>query len=211
MKLAFASILLVSCNDYPKSEPMEIDAGVSEEGKMWVTGERQIRYTCPSKDCGVVGKFYFREGVTVIEEKAGWARITKPYDGACKQNKSRYVDVGNSTCSSDNGFVDGKFSEWVELSGLSATRPADPAETATASESLVSQSDDFEKYRKQFVKLSDKLISEGRCSPADFIEMGGWVKAEIEYKNEPVYFTYCGGITAAHKIYINAETSTILP
>ena len=46
------------------------------DARLWVTSERLNRRTCPSESCGVVGQLFFREGVTVHEERDGWARIT---------------------------------------------------------------------------------------------------------------------------------------
>jgi len=40
--------------------------------------------------------------------------------------------------------------------------------------------------------------------------MGGWLKSVNQYRKEPVYFTYCGGITSANKVYMNAETGMVL-
>lgn len=182
----------------------------SDEGKLWVTSEYLDRHSCPKNSCGVVGRLSFREAATPLEERGGWVRITKEYDGACEGGMSRYVDEGNKACTSANGFRDGRFSEWVRKEHLSATRPADPADTATTDESLVAQSDDFARYRRQFATIAAKLISDGRCTKADFEEQGGFVKSVNEHRNEPVYFIYCGGFTAADKLYVNAETGDVM-
>lgn len=182
----------------------------NDDGKLWVGSEYLDRHSCPKDSCGVVGRLMFREAATPLEERDGWVRITKEYDGACEGGVSRYVDKGNKACSSANGFRNGKFSEWVRKEYLSATRPADPADTATADESLVAQSDDFARYRKQFANIAAKLVADGRCTKADFEEQGGFVKSVNEYRNEPVYFIYCGGFTAANKLYVNAETGEII-
>ena len=194
-----------------KDDESQLGSTESDNGKMWVTGERLDRRTCPSTSCGVVGRLFFREAANPLESKNGWIRISKPYDAACEGGKSKYVDDGRADCSKANGITEGKFAEWVLASGLSEKRPADPAETATEDEALVAQSDDFGKYHKQFSRLTAKLIGDGRCTKADFQEMGGWEKSISQYRNEPVYFTYCGGMTMANKIYVNAETELVLP
>lgn len=158
----------------------------------------------------MVGRLSFREAVTVLEERGAWVRITKEYDGACENGQSRYVDVGDKACTSANGFRDGRFSEWVRKEHLSATRPADPANTATTDESLVAQSDDFARYRRQFASIAAKLIADGRCTKAEFAEQGGFVKSVTEHRNEPIYFIYCGGMTAANKLYVNAKTGEVM-
>ena len=107
-----------------------------------------------------------------------------------------------------NGIVEGKFAEWVAIANLSADRPADPAETAAASERAVAQSDDFLQYREAFVTAANTLIADGRCTASEIEEMGGWVKSFNE-RTRPIYFTYCGGMTTANRLYLNAETCEI--
>ncbi len=176
---------------------------------MWVASERLDRRTCPSEACGLVGQLFFRESAKVLEQREGWARLTEPYDGACNGGESAYVDEGAKACSVENGFVDGQFAEWVRADDLTSVRPADPAETATAAEALISASDDFAQHRQAFVAAATKLIGDGTCTPEDFVEQGGFMKSVNSYKAEPVYFTYCGGMTRANRIYVNAETGEI--
>ncbi len=174
--------------------------------EMWVTSDRLNRRTCASTQCGVVGVLFFRERVEILEESGGWVRVTKPYDAACTNGRSTYVDSGNTACEAENGIVDGQFAEWVSTDYLSSTEPEDPAKTAKGFETIIAQSDDFAKYRTEFAEAAGQLISQARCSEANFREMGGWVKS-TEFKNEPIYFTYCGsGYT---KYYLNVSTGRI--
>lgn len=176
--------------------------------KMWVTSDRLNRRTCPSTDCGVVGQLFYREGVTVLEHKDGWARITRRYDAACTAGRSSYVDSGNNSCTPQNGITSGQFSEWVAERLLSHTRPTDPASTASSRERLVMKSDDFRKFRQVFIKAAEELILSGRCREKDFIDNGGWVSS-TKYRNKKIYFTYCGGYTRSNQIYLDAETGQI--
>ena len=204
--------LAVGCSDpspQGQAEGVEqesTDGAARDTGKLWVSSERLSRHTCPSTKCGVVGQFFFREGVDPLEEQDGWVRVSRVYDASCKDGRSEYVDEGNAACDPGNGITGGKFAEWVEKSGLVAERPSDPADTATADESLIAGSDDFARYRKSFTEIAARLIAEGRCTAEDFKEMGGFVKSVTDYRNEPVYFTYCGGLTASNKVYVNAKT-----
>lgn len=205
---------LLACGVPPASniEPAQADAALADGGafeQYWTTAERLDRRTCPTRSCGVVGQLMFRESAHVYEIAEGWARITSPYDGSCVSGRSEYVDRGTSDCSEANGFVDGKFAEWVELSGLSTERPADPAQSAAADETLVAQSDDFARHRRAFATAAAQLINDGRCTRADFEEIGGWMKSVNQYRDQPVYFTYCGGMTNANKIYLDASTGRI--
>ena len=180
----------------------------SPSERLWVVTKHVDRHTCPSSKCGVVGRAFFREALNALEKRDGWVRVTKLYDASCSNGRSQYVDEGNSSCSSANGIVDGKFAEWVPDSSLSADRPPDPAKTASAAERLVAQSDDFTEHRAAFVKAANELISNGRCTEGDFEEQGGWVKSS-NHRDEPVYFTYCGEMTIANRIYLNAQTGKI--
>lgn len=80
------------------------------------------------------------------------------------------------------------------------------ADTATVDEGLVAQSDDFGKYRQQFVDIAGRLMADGRCTADEIRDQGGFVKSVTEYRDEPVYFIYCGGMTQSAKLYVNAKT-----
>ena len=56
------------------------------------------------------------------------------------------------------------------------------------------------------VKAAAQLIAGGTCTRKDFKDMGGWMKSVNQYRDRPVYFTYCGGMTSANKIYLDAST-----
>lgn len=189
-------------------EPLQIAKRPEAVAKFWVASDRLNRRTCPSTDCGVVGQFFFREAVQVFERSDGWARVSPYYDASCVNDRSQYVDDGNDRCEPENGIVDGEFAEWASVDFLSEDRPPDPAAGASGAEALIAGSDDFGKYRAAFATAAQALISSGQCSEADFEEMGGWVKS-INRRDEPIYFTYCGGPNPADKVYLNAETGEI--
>lgn len=176
--------------------------------RLWVTSERLNRRTCPSDSCGVVGQLFFREGVTVHEQRDNWARITKLYDASCVGGRSEYVDTGNAACDPANGISEGQFAEWVSADYLAETRPADPAADAAGIDELIAGSDDFARYRTAFAVATQSLITQRRCTERDFRDMGGWVKS-TSHRNQPIYFTYCGGATAANRMYLNADTGEV--
>ncbi|GLQ05571.1 hypothetical protein GCM10007924_07920 [Sneathiella chinensis] len=118
------------------------------------------------------------------------------------------MDAGNSRCAPDNGITGGKFAEWVSAKFLSETRPPDPAEGASSAEALIAKSDDFARYRTQFANAARSLIDQRRCTEGEFHENGGWVKSS-KHRNQPIYFMYCGGLTTANRLYLNAETGKI--
>lgn len=175
--------------------------------KAWVTAERLNRRTCPATNCGIVGRLFYREGVQIFEKRGEWARITKHYDASCFYGQSEYVDAGNAACTTSNGINDGKFAEWVSLKYLAATQPADPAAGAEGTAKLVGHSDDYARYKAAFVKAADDLMASGRCTRRDLV--GGWTKSVSNYRNEPVYFIYCGGSTTSNRIYLDASNGQI--
>lgn len=207
-----ATLVLAGCGEglEPSADQAAApgEAASTDYQQFWTTTQRAARRTCPSTNCGVVGQLMFRESAHVYEQRDGWARTTEPYFASCSDGRSDYVDTGDARCVDGNGIVDGRFAEWVQLSALSETRPADPAETATADERLVAQSDDFTQHRAAFVRSASTLISEGRCTPTDFEEQGGWLKSS-NHRDQPIYFTYCGGMTIANRIYLDAGSGRI--
>ena len=180
-------------------------ANAFAEGQMWLKVDTANRRTCPSSTCGIVGKLFYREAATVYETRNGWGRITKYYDASCKDGRSEYVDNGNSDCSAENGIKNGQFAEWIRMDMLSKTRLPDPGANATGSEKLVAQSDDYQRYKSEFVHAAETLIASSRCTPKDFEEMGGFVKSAN--KGAGVYFTYCNN--GADRIYLNVKTGKI--
>lgn len=69
----------------------------------------------------------------------------------------------------------------------------------------IEKSDDALRYREQFNSAANSLIAQGLCSASDFQEMGGWVKSTT-HRDKPIYFTYCGGMTAENRIYLDVST-----
>jgi hypothetical protein len=185
---------------------LSITAHAKHDG--WVTVDNLNRRTCPASTCGVVGVLKYREKVTILEEKDGWARISNYYDASCNNGLSEYVDSGNKKCVASNGIKNGMFAEWVSAQYLSSTRPADPAENASADYDLVRGSDDFRIYKDTFSKAAEKLIASGRCSAKDFKDMGGWMRSNT-HGSKPIYFTYCGGMRSSNKVYLNAATGEV--
>lgn len=217
MLVVSASLLTIGCNQSPQTTaPTEITTAVpveaadaSDAAKSWVTTQYADRHSCPSEKCGIVGRLFFREAAIPLEAKGSWVRVSKVYDASCENGRSQYVDKGDASCTPANGITDGRFAEWMKANQLSKTRPADPALTASADESIVADSDDFTQHRKAFAKVAAELIVAGRCTAQDFRDQGGWVKS-TNLRDQPIYFTYCGGMTAANKIYMNAETGIVM-
>jgi hypothetical protein len=183
-------------------------AGESTGREAWVTVDRLNRRTCPDESCGSVGVLFYGEKATIYEESGGWARTTRYYDASCRNGRSEYIDSGNASCDSANGIVDERLAEWVSLRYLSSNRPDDPATGATGDYALVSSSDDYRIYKDVFARAASELIASGQCTRADFEEMGGWIKSE-NHRDQPIYFTYCGGMRLQNRLYLDASTGKV--
>ncbi len=72
-------------------------------------------------------------------------------------------------------------------------------------DAAISQSDDYSKYEAAFAAAARSLIKSRRCTLAEFKDMGGFVKSQ-SYKNQPIYFTYCGGMTVQNRIMLDVST-----
>ncbi len=73
----------------------------------------------------------------------------------------------------------------------------------------IAMSDDYETYRAEFTKAARILLTSRRCGRYEMTQYGGFVKAQGDYKNQPVYFTYCGGMNVSNRIYVDAATGKV--
>lgn len=101
--------------------------------RKWVAVEDLERHTCPSDDCGVVGRFFFRESVPVFETQADWSRVSMNKTAACFDGVSLYVETGPDQCSEQNGIREGEFAEWVRTEYLADLEPAQPKQPLSKS------------------------------------------------------------------------------
>jgi hypothetical protein len=73
----------------------------------------------------------------------------------------------------------------------------------------IAKSDYYERHRDAFTKAATFLLTERHCGRHELREYGGFVKAQGGYKEQPVYFTYCGGMTVSNRIYVDVSTGKI--
>ncbi len=127
--------------------------------------------------------------VDVYEIENGWARVTEYYDGYSEG-------------------LNGRVARWVYAKYLSTTKPKKKVikSNSPVAKSLEA-SDDYEKYHKSFISVSEQLIKNGTCTIKDFNDQGGWARSTT--KGKGVYFTYCGGMRLSNKVYINVITGKI--
>jgi hypothetical protein len=85
---------------------------------MVVASETIVRRTCPSADCGGIGRFNLGESVVTYETVDGWARVSPYYTAGCNNGQSAFVQMGPSDCTPENGIKRGEFAEWVRAEFL---------------------------------------------------------------------------------------------
>ena len=72
----------------------------------------------------------------------------------------------------------------------------------------ISQSDDYSTYKAEFAAAARSLIQSRRCTLSELKDMGGFVKSQ-SFKNQPIYFTYCGGMTVQNRIMLDVSSGRI--
>lgn len=163
-------------------------ADATKPGDYYVTSDSVDVRLKPSDSGKVTNTLYKRQKVEVFEINNGWARVSRFYDGGVEG-------------------VSGTVARWVLAEHLSSIRPPDEKLVNVNSPiaKAIKSSDDFSKYQEVFIAASEELINSGRCTLGDFQEMGGWWRSSI-HKPKAIYFTYCGGMRSANRIYVDAAT-----
>ena len=72
----------------------------------------------------------------------------------------------------------------------------------------IEKSDDYETYRDEFTKAAKHLLTNRICGQYEMTQYGGFVKSQT-HKNQPVYFTYCGGMNVSNRIYVDVSSGKI--
>lgn len=101
------------------------------DSRKWVVITDLKRHSCPSAECGVVGRFFFRETVPVYETDDGWSRVSREKSAACYDGASIYVESGPDKCTAENGIISGEFFEWVRSKYLADSEPLKPVKRAS--------------------------------------------------------------------------------
>ncbi|MFA0113808.1 SH3 domain-containing protein [Vibrio sp. 10N.261.46.E11] len=140
----------------------------------------------PEIDGLITDYLYKGEKVELLEKQGEWARI------------SDYIVL-------EEGGP--QTAEWISMSGLSNDEVIiSEQENREILDSYLAKSDDLKVHQEKFRNTVAKLISEGKCDPSDFEELGGWVKS-VKYSNRDVYFIYCAGLSLENKIYLDVNTN----
>ncbi|MCO6387893.1 hypothetical protein [Aliihoeflea sp. 40Bstr573] len=93
-------------------------APAASQSRMSVTDENNFRRTCPSLECGSIGRFYEGESIVVYETINGWSRVSEYYTAGCFDGRSIYVESGSDACTAENGIRQGELAEWIRTDFL---------------------------------------------------------------------------------------------
>jgi len=150
------------------------------------TGTLNVRLAANASG-SVAGKLRRGQEVEVLEFDKDWARISEYYDGQTEG-------------------LSGRVARWVFAAHL-ATSPSVPKDIDVNSPvaQAIEASDDLDRHQHTFVRVSQKLVDSGECDISEFIDIGGWWRSAA-HKPRPIYYTYCGGATNSHRIYVDTST-----
>ncbi|MBL0933874.1 MAG: hypothetical protein IBJ07_03895 [Rhizobiaceae bacterium] len=93
-------------------------APAAAQSRMSVSNEDNLRRTCPSLECGAIGRFYAGESIVVYETVEGWSRVSEYYTAGCFDGRSLFVESGLDACTAENGINDGELAEWIRTDFL---------------------------------------------------------------------------------------------
>jgi hypothetical protein len=96
----------------------------------------------------------------------------------------------------------------VPLKALSKERLDDPAAGATGIASLISDSDDYRLNKDAFVKATQSLLDQKKCTENDLKESGGWYKS-TNYRDRLAYFIYCSRSHKSNRIYLDVSSGQV--
>jgi hypothetical protein len=170
----------------------------------------------------IADRIHRDEKIEVFEVKDGWARISEYFSvGGQGQsaNIARWVfathlsPVLPAAQRVDEGdTIVAAMVSSDDLVKYQDTAVADqPIQRIDANSPIVlaiKASEDLAKYMGTFVSVSGKLIDAGECQLSDFEDIGGWWKS-VDHQPRPIYYTYCGGASNNHRVFVNVSTGRV--
>lgn len=132
-------------------------AEATKAGSYYVTEDYLEEFLAPSSKAKVTNKIYRGQKVDVLELKAGWARVSRYYNG-------------------DVEGVSGNVARWVFAKGLSTAKPADLPSPALKSDTRIEPSAlpkvDQNGITAEDLKILHKgalfMLNSGRCSRVEY-------------------------------------------
>jgi len=162
------------------------------------------------------------EKIEVFEVKDGWARISE-YFAVDKQGQSvnvaRWVFATHLTSVlpaqemvDEGDTIVAAVTPSENLTKRENTAVADqPVQRVDVNSPIalaIKASEDLARYMGTFVSVSGKLIDAGECQLSDFEDIGGWWKS-VDHQPRPIYYTYCGGGSSNHRVFVNVSTGRV--
>jgi hypothetical protein len=170
----------------------------------------------------IADRLHRDEKIEVFEVKDGWARISE-YFSVDKQGQSANVarwvfathlspvlpaqgrmDEGDTIVAAMMSSEDLTRSQDI----AAADQPVQRIDTHSPIALAIKASEDLAKYMGTFVSVSGKLIDAGECQLSDFEDIGGWWKS-VDHQPRPIYYTYCGGASNNHRVFVNVSTGRV--
>jgi hypothetical protein len=143
------------------------------------------KFAKPNFESQVVGKTELRELVKVYEQNGRWSRVQSW--------------INETT---------GK-SQWIYSEHLSTEHPGITVqERYRTIKALIAGTDDFEQNEARFIELTDTALKSKQCREEDLAQMQGWIRS-FNYPDEPIYYSYCGGLEVEDKLYINLDNGDV--
>ena len=99
-EVEIGSVRDVSAGSEDSVTPDMVDA-------FWINRDDVEMHSCPSADCGVVGRLSFRDPVDVYGSNGSWVRISRARKALCVNGRSRFISKGSDLCDAANGIEDG--------------------------------------------------------------------------------------------------------
>lgn len=107
------------------------------------------------------------------------------------------------------GTLAGAFLAGAAALAAFTWRPgADATALDIAAAAAVAASDDHTLHAQAFAQAAARLVRERRCTVAELRELGGWLRAAPD-GGAPRYFTYCGGTSVRHRIYLDPASGRL--
>jgi hypothetical protein len=168
-------------------DPQAAETEVMSAELFFVTAQTLNVRLAANTSGSVASKLHHGQEVEVFEVDKGWARISEYFDGG-----------------SDG--LSGNVARWVAATHLSA-KPPGPKKVDVDSSVYwaIGASDDLTKHRDTFMRVTKILVASGECKLSEFRDIGGWWRSTA-HKPRPIYYTYCGGASNSHRIYVDTTT-----
>jgi hypothetical protein len=142
----------------------------------YIVSEKADVYNGATFESDVIDILDLRDEISIYDTSGRWVRINKQSE---------------------------KEGQWIYSQDTSSNFPSvTEKEKRLQMKRLIRGTDDFEQNEERFIDLTMQVIATEDCSQEDIQILGGWIRS-LTYSEEPVYYTYCGGIEPQNKLYLN--------